>query len=210
MTEAVSRRRGPKPNPQTRTNLLQVGVRLLHESGYNATGISDIVTAAGVPKGSFYNHFASKEAFGAEVVDTYFSGNLVSLRSLLQDADIPPLSRLRSYFAERAGRVRALGYERGCLLGNLSLEMADHSPQITERLAESFRLWASLLTDCIAEAQCDGSISGALPAATLAEVLLNSWEGALLRARVTKSHEPFEQFSNVIFDGVLAGTPPRT
>ena len=69
-------RRGPKPNPNTRENLIRVGVGMLHESGYAATGIKEIVDAAGVPKGSFYNHFESKEAFGKEVVDFYFGNGL--------------------------------------------------------------------------------------------------------------------------------------
>src|SRR5216683_904208 len=94
-------RRGPKPKPDTRNNLVQAGLRMIHAEGYAATGIQSIVESVDVPKGSFYNHFASKEAFGAEVMDAYFDRNEGSLRTVFGNADVAPLSRLEDYFDER-------------------------------------------------------------------------------------------------------------
>jgi TetR/AcrR family transcriptional repressor of nem operon len=196
-------RRGPKPRPHLRDNLIRVGVRILHESGYTATGIKDVVDAAEVPKGSFYNHFESKEAFGKEVVDFYFDKGLVELRALLGNRDIPPLERLQSYFSERTRDFQAAGYVRGCMLGNLSLEIADQSASIRDRLAVHFRTWSGLFAECIAEAQATGAISNQLPAALLAQFLLNSWEGAMLRMRVEKSDVPLQEFTEVIFGSLL-------
>jgi TetR/AcrR family transcriptional repressor of nem operon len=176
---------------------------MLHEAGYTATGIKDIVDAAEVPKGSFYNHFASKEAFSEEVIDFYFDSGLVELRALLCNDSIPPLERLRTYFEERIRGYRAAGYVRGCMLGNLSLEVADHSASIRNRLAVHFRTWSGLFEECIAEAQNTGAIANRLPAPLLAQFLLNSWEGALLRMRVEKSDAPLNEFAEVVFGSLL-------
>lgn len=196
-------RRGPKPQPHTRDKLIQVGVQLLHGGGYTATGVKDIVDAAEVPKGSFYNHFASKEAFGQEAVDHYFNSALAELRALLTDPDVPPLERLRTYFETRTQGFAAAGYVRGCLLGNLSLEVGDQSAAIRERLAAHLRTWSDLFAGCIAEAQASGTIAGRLPASMLADFLLNGWEGALLRMRTEKSDLPLKTFRAVVFDALL-------
>ncbi len=196
-------RRGPKPNPHTRDNLIRVGTRMLHKAGYTATGIKDIVDAVEVPKGSFYNYFESKEDFGKAVVDFYFGSALDDLRARFTNADVAPLVRLRMYFDERIRGYRNAGYARGCLLGNLSLEIADHSSPIRGRLAVHFEAWAGLFESCIAEAQKTRAIRNRQPASLLAQFLLNSWEGALLRMRAEKSDVPLKQFTDVVFGSLL-------
>lgn len=176
---------------------------MLHEAGYTATGIKDIVDAAGVPKGSFYNYFESKEAFGREVVDFYFNNGLAELRVLLGDESVPPLERLQRYFAERIRRFQTVGYIRGCMLGNLSLEVADQIAPIRDRLSEHFETWSGLIETCVAEAQRTRAINNPLPAPLLAQFLLNSWEGALLRMKVEKSDAPLNEFTEVVFGSLL-------
>lgn len=202
-TQNTGRRRGPKPNLDTRENLISAGLEMLHSGGYAATGIKDIVDAAKVPKGSFYNHFESKEIFGKEVVDSYFNSGLYELRSLLNDKTVPPLSRLRTYFAQKMQASEQLGYTRGCLLGNMSLEVADHSSEIRGQLAAHFTTWGDLIEQCIREAQQNGQIKNPIPALSLARFILNSWEGALLRMRVEKSEAALKDFHDVVFDVIL-------
>ena len=196
-------RRGPKPKPDTRENLIRAGTRLLHEAGYSATGIKDIVDAAKVPKGSFYNHFPSKEVFGAEAVDFYFGRGLPVMREMLGDAAVPPLDRLKTFFDQRIQWFAASGFVRGCLMGNLSLEVADQSGLIRARLATHFQVWSQLFEDCIAQAQTAGAVRNTLPAPLLAQFLLDSWEGALLRMRVEKTVAPLERFVAVTFGSLL-------
>lgn len=176
---------------------------MFHSGGFHASGIKDVVARAGVPKGSFYNHFASKEAFGAEVADAYFDSSLTSMRAILQDPQIAPLERLRRYFEDRSVRAREGDFARGCLLGNLTVESADHSELIRERTATHFATWSSLFQECIEQAKSDGTITTSLPAETLAQFLLNSWEGALLRARSEKSEQPLRDFIDTIFEVAL-------
>lgn len=204
MTFRPSARPGPKPKPGTRGTLVQAGLGLMHAEGYAATGIQAVVEAAGVPKGSFYNHFVSKEAFGAEVIDAYSERGLARLRDVLTDPARPPLARLEAYFDDRIAAFRTSGHVRGCLMGNFSAEAADHSAVIRERLAVQFAAWTGLIEACIAEAQADGSAARRFPAALLAGFVMNSWEGALLRMRVEKSDAPLLAFKQIVFGGLLA------
>lgn len=204
MTSRPSARRGPKPKPGTRGTLVQAGLGLMHAEGYAATGIQAVVEKAGVPKGSFYNHFASKEAFGTEVIDAYSERGQAKLRDILADPARPPLARLEAYFDDRIAAFRDSGHVRGCLMGNFSAEAADHSAVIRERLAVQFAAWTGLIEACIAEAQADGTAPRRFPAPLLAGFVMNSWEGALLRMRVEKSDAPLLAFKQIVFGGLLA------
>lgn len=204
MATQTPARRGPKPNPATRDNLVQTGLRMIHAEGYAATGIQSIVEGAAVPKGSFYNHFQSKEAFGAEVIDAYSGRGLARLREYLCNPGLAPLKRLEGYFDDRIAAFRASGYIRGCLMGNFSAEAADHSDLIRARLAEQFAAWTALFEACIAEAQAQGAIGRQLSPALLGAFIFNSWEGALLRMRAEKSDAPLLDFKSAVFGKLLA------
>lgn len=202
MKSPTSAKRGPKPKPDTRNNLLQVGLQMIHAEGYAATGIQGIADGAEVPKATFYNHFASKEVFGAEVIDAYFNRNESKLRDFF--SGLAPLDRLESYFDDRIAAFRAAGFVRGCLLGNFTAEIADHSPLMREHLVEHFGAWSHFFETCIAEAQEQGATDNKLSAALLGRFVLNSWEGALLRMRAEKSDAALVEFKQVIFGGLLA------
>jgi TetR/AcrR family transcriptional regulator, transcriptional repressor for nem operon len=196
-------RRGPKPNPDTRRKLLDAGVRMLHTGGYASTSVQDIVGAAAVPKGSFYNHFESKEAFGAAVVDAYFEPREENMRALFGDTGMAPLDRLSAYFDRRIVACKKAGYAQGCLLGNLSLEVTDRSVAMRERIAGKFEAWAAFIEECIREAKEEGAMQNPLPAPQLAQFVLNSWEGALVRMRAEKSATALQLFKQVVFQSIL-------
>ena len=196
-------RRGPKPKPGTRDNLIQAGLQMIHAEGYSASGIQGIVERADVPKGSFYTYFASKEAFGTEVIDAYSDRGVAKLRGFLSDADLAPLARLEAYFDDRIAAFRASNFARGCLLGNFSAEAADHSTVIRQHLVKHFRSWSALFERCIFEGQERGEIGRQFPANSLADFILNSWEGALLRMRAEKSDIPLIEFKKIVFGSIL-------
>jgi TetR/AcrR family transcriptional repressor of nem operon len=197
-------RRGPKPKSDTRKKLVQAGLKMIHAGGYAATGIQSIVERVDVPKGSFYNHFASKEAFAAEVIEAYFARGQDKLRDILCNGNAPPLDRLEAYFDDRIDALTSSGFAQGCLLGNLSAEVADHSALVRERLVDQFNAWSTFFEDCIAEAQAQGTLSDRFPAALLGRFVLNSWEGALLRMRAEKSDVPLLEFKEIVFGRLLA------
>ncbi|MBT2323685.1 TetR family transcriptional regulator C-terminal domain-containing protein [Variovorax paradoxus] len=198
----------PKGNPNesaTRRKLLDAGLAEFHAHGFHATGVDMIAKTASVPKGSFYNHFESKQAFGAEVVDCYFERHLVKLRHFLLDTTTPALQRLHNYFDERIAFFTATGGKKGCLMGNMTLELADSEELVRGRLAGRFDEWALLLRECIEQAQATGQLQAQAKAdaGTLADFVLNSWEGAILRMKVDRSIEPLETARNLIFTFIL-------
>jgi TetR/AcrR family transcriptional regulator, transcriptional repressor for nem operon len=190
------------PRHNVREQIVEAGLKTLLAKGFNACGVRDITDAAGVPTGSFYNHFASKEALGAEIVERYARDN--SRREALRDKTLAPLERLRRHFAGLNQMYADLGYGRGCLLGNFSAELADHSPLIRERLAALSASWTKDIENAVRDAQTDGSVSAKSNPADLAAFLLDAYEGALLRVRVEKSGAPLDRFIEVAFARLLA------
>src|SRR4051794_2988331 len=125
----------------TRHHLLQVGLRRIRAMGYASAGVQEILDEAGVPKGSFYHHFRSKEDFAREVLALYVRGERERAEKILRDGKAAPLPRLRRYFQELIGVFGATPPLTGCLLGNLSPEMADHSDSMQPLLRLSFGNW---------------------------------------------------------------------
>ncbi|AGC48383.1 TetR family transcriptional regulator [Myxococcus stipitatus DSM 14675] len=195
------------PRPSVRDRLLAAGLETLRTQGFNGCGVQDITDAAGVPKGSFYNHFDSKEALGAAVVDQYMRVGEERLAPL-QDTSLTPLRRLRQYFAAQVDMLVETKFECGCLLANFAAELADHSPLIRERVAASFATWARRIEDVLREAQAAGEVAADVSPDMLATFMLSAWEGAVLRARVEKGRAPLDGFLWLAFDRALSqGTP---
>jgi TetR/AcrR family transcriptional repressor of nem operon len=189
------------PRPSAREQIVQAGLKCLATKGFNGVGVQDITDTAGVPKGSFYNHFESKEALGAEIVERY--GADKRRRELLTDKSIPPLERLRRHY-ERLSTVCAdARFERGCILGNFSAELSNQSEVIRDSLRRLYERWTKDVEATIAEAQEQGAVSKALTAAELAAFLLDAYEGAMLRARVERDNRAFERFMKFAFSKLL-------
>lgn len=165
----------------SRERLLAAGYSLIGARGYTNTGLSDILVEAGVPKGSFYHHFASKEAFGLQVVDRYAAQAVGELDRWLAREDLPPLGRMHGFFTAMIGDFCGSGYRRGCLLGNLGQELADTS--------EAFRLRIDAHLERMIE-----RLAGALGSRRQAEAIMNGWHGALMRMKVSKSDAPLQAF----------------
>jgi TetR/AcrR family transcriptional repressor of nem operon len=187
----------------TREHLLDVGVGLMHRNGYNATGLSDILKAADVPKGSFYHHFGSKEDFAEAVLATYGMRQRERTTAALNDTTIPPLKRLRRYFNDLITRYGQKGSIPGCMMGRFSLEIATESPQLRKRISSSFTHWQQTIATVIEQAVAKKELPASTDPESLAAFLLNSWEGALLRSQAERSNAPLETFMRYAFDGLL-------
>jgi TetR/AcrR family transcriptional repressor of nem operon len=188
--------------PNVREQLLEAGLKVLNARGFNGTSVQDITEAAGVPKGSFYNHFESKEALGAEAVRRYIERAEASQQAL-RDPAVDPVIRLRRHFENLAHKVEEREFSGGCLLGNFAAELSDQSESIRTGVCNGFTNWSATMTAAVAEAQAAGSVSSAIPADVLAAFLLNSWEGVQVRARAEKNRAPLQQFLDVTFSKIL-------
>jgi TetR/AcrR family transcriptional regulator, transcriptional repressor for nem operon len=183
-----------------RENIVEAATTVFHRAGFNGCTVEDITVAAGVPKGSFYNHFKSKEHLLLESMDRYgASGHL----EILADAKTPPLKRLKKYFDALAAEFADSQYERGCLYGNLAAEIADHNHDVREKLGAVFAAWVDMLADVLRQAQRAGEISSSRDARTLAGFILSAWEGTLLRVRATRDMGLLKEFHRVVFGDLL-------
>jgi len=186
-----------------RNTILEAGRKVMFRKGYIGAGVRDIVAEAGVPQGSFTNHFRSKEEFTKEVLDLYFQDLQCAIETALGDVRLRPRQRIEKYLDIITGRLAADGFSRGCLIGDLSLEAAPQSEMLRTRLAEIFGEWSAPFTACIAEGQASGEIDDAIGSEDLAEFLLASWEGAILRMKVSRDAQPLERFKKIVFATVF-------
>ncbi|MEL6227667.1 MAG: TetR family transcriptional regulator C-terminal domain-containing protein, partial [Pseudomonadota bacterium] len=191
----------------TRAKLLKAGESAFWEKGFHDAGIQEILKAAGVPKGSFYYYFKSKEDFGIQVVEAYAQFYDERIDPILADATRSPLERLRAVFEFLIADFVERGLRYGCLIGNLSQEMADRSDPFRECLDEIMASWHRSFTDCLLEARAAGEFSERWDAAKLASFCLNGWEGAMLRAKIVKSAAPLEDFLEIMFEILRTDRP---
>jgi TetR/AcrR family transcriptional regulator, transcriptional repressor for nem operon len=187
----------------TKTQLLEAGMQIMQEKGYNNTGISEVLERVQVPKGSFYYYFQSKEDFGLQIINYFDHNYSARLRVYMEDPTLSPLNRLRRYCQEGIDSLQAQECRKGCLLGNLSQEMADQSEVFRVRLAQVMSERRQQIATCIQEGQSVGEINRAVDAIELAEFFLCGWEGAIMRAKTLKATDSQKTFMKVIFDNLL-------
>lgn len=179
----------------TRNAVLKAGMKLFTERGYSATGVQDITELAGVPKGSFYNHFKSKDALAAEILTEYGKGS--TDRSILTNPAIPALTRIKKHFA--ALNEHFSQCNDGCLVGKFMAEVSDNTPLVHETLLGVLNVWGQQLSSAIADGQKQGTIRKDLRADDLASFLIHSYEGAILRMRVEKNPRALKSFVKIVF-----------
>jgi len=187
----------------TRQALIEGGLSLMIENGYSNTGIVEVLNHVGVPKGSFYHHFESKEQFGCEIISYFEKKYADKLTNALLVKQGNSLKRLQKFFTDSRNEFISADFRSGCLIGNLSQEMADHSETLRTALLSVMTSWKEIFARCIREAQDEGLCNRSMQSKKLAELLLLGWEGALLRAKLTKSSEPIDVFIESMFKIVL-------
>jgi TetR/AcrR family transcriptional repressor of nem operon len=191
-----------------REQILQAGLPVMFRSGYHAASVRDICRAAGAPHGSFTNHFRSKEQFAAEVLERYFDYLKGLISDALEDQSLTPRQRLKRYLDVITDKLKRDRWTIGCLIGDFSLQATSHSKLLRRRLDKIFQEWRTLFASCIGAAQSAGEVDSQFDATELAEFLLASWEGAILRMKVERSPAALERFKTIAFETVFK--PPRT
>lgn len=182
-----------------RARLLREGVATLTERGFSGLGLDEILSATGVPKGSFYHYFGGKAEFGLALVDAYAAYFADKLDRWFLDESLSPLARLRAFVEDaRAGMAR-FDYRRGCLVGNLGQEIATLPDPFRDRLAAVFADWEARTARCLEAARSAGEIGPDADCARLAVFFWIGWEGAVLRAKLERGPEPLHQFADGFF-----------
>jgi TetR/AcrR family transcriptional repressor of nem operon len=207
--QRVQRKRGRPPKSdgdhrETRETLCRAGVAALTSKGFSATGIEEILRAAGVPKGSFYHFFASKEAFGAELIDRYADYFAAKLDRFFLNNELSPLARLEAFCNNAEQGMRRFSFRRGCLVGNLGQEMEALPESYRAKLTAVFADWQSRLAKCLEEAKAAGEIASSTDCRRWSEFFWIGWEGAVLRAKLERKGEPLRIFAALFQVGLRA------
>lgn len=191
------------PKRSLRDSILDAGLKAMFRTGYHGTSVRDVAAVAGAPIGSFTNHFRSKEAFASEVLGRYFAHTRTLVAQALDDASLTPRARLKRYLDIITGKLEADGFARGCLIGDLSLEASGSSELLRSQLDAIFAEWRVPFAACIREAQAAKEIPSDFEADELADFLLASWQGAMLRMKVERSPAALERFKTIAFQTVF-------
>lgn len=186
-----------------RSGIVENGLELIHRNGFSASGVAAIAEAAGAPKGSFYNHFKSKDDFGNTVLNRYFEDVRSALIETLHEKDRPALTRLRNYFGRLRDYNGQSNFTRGCLIGNISAEVSAVSEPTRQNLGKLLAEWSASLAKCLEDGQRDGSVRSDVAASTLGSLLLDAWQGALLRAKVERSPAALNSFIDVLLPQLI-------
>ncbi len=178
-----------------RAQILSAGLAVMRLQGYSGTGVKDIVDAAGVPKGSFYNYFASKEAFTVAALEQVAAGNLGQMRRMLGDTNTSPLKRISNFFIQNIEHLkRTKQFAGGCFVGTICQEIADVNETIRQAGARLLQDYEKVFSDCLHEAQEQGELKQDVDTMALASFIFTAWEGALLKMKADKSALPLDQF----------------
>lgn len=181
------------PRPPTFDQLIAAGIVSIHAQGFAATGVQEITAAAGVPKGSFYNHFPSKAAFGLAVLDAYWEAAAPTLE-FLREPGRPAPERLARHFRAIEEWLKDSGQECGCLLGNFAVEAPSAGAEIRQRVGAIFTRLNDALADCLREGAAAGSIRRDVAPEDLAHMLLAAFQGTILRAKTQTDAAGFDAF----------------
>ena len=195
----------------TRQNILDTGYSLVLSKGFSALGLQEILKVSGVPKGSFYHYFPSKEAFGCALLRDYVDGYGKKLDSLLSAEAISGRERLMRYWRAwlddpGEGDQAGDGWAEDCLAVKLSAEVADLSEAMRAVLRDGVARLLQRIASMIAEAREDGSLPPGAEPSALAQVLYQMWLGAALLAKLTRSRAPMQR-AMIATEQILVCTP---
>lgn len=197
MTKAATRE-------NTKSVLIETGIDIMLEKGYTATGLSEVLSTARVPKGSFYYYFQSKEDFGLQIINYFDERYVAELDRVLNDETLTPLERMQKYVSDSIEKAQARKCSRGCLIATLSQEMADQSEVFRARLAQIMQKRSETFARCLQAAKDAGQVPQDVCVNMAAEFFLCSFEGAIMRAKTMQDVKPLETIQKAFF-GLLLG-----
>ncbi len=175
--------------------ILAKGAEVMTRRGYHGAGVQEIVQAAGVPKGSFYHYFASKEDFALQALQQVYQPRLARYAEALSNAALSPRERILGYYSELVEHfARQERLEYHCFIGSLSFEMAELSPTLGAQVDAILQASADILQACLEQAQAAGELAADEDCRNLASFIANAWQGALTRLKVANNTRALTDF----------------
>jgi TetR/AcrR family transcriptional regulator, transcriptional repressor for nem operon len=192
------------PANDTRERLLAAGEELVGRKGFHGCGLSEILAHAGVPKGSFYHYFGSKEEFGVALIERTRDGYEAVVKPILADRKLSPMQRLRGIFEAAREDWQTCGQSRACLISKVALDAGDLSEPVHAAVKCAFQQWSALLAQVLREAQAAGEIDRKHDPDRLGNVLVMLWEGAAMRMLIDRNLTAVDDFLAFVFESLLA------
>ena len=176
---------------------------MVHERGFGGASVRDIVRAAGVPQGSFTNHFPSKEAFGLAILNLYFEQGRAKIDATLRNDARPPLERIGAYIDSAIAPDGAEDPRNGCLVGNFSAEVVEQSELLRLRLVEIFAETRAAIAYALEAAVSAGDLPKGFDVPGVSEFILSGLQGAVLVAKAERDCAAVHRFKDLLFRTVL-------
>ncbi len=182
-----------------RVRLLEAGIAAFRDNGFHGTGIKAILDRVGIPKGSFYNYFESKDAFAVAAIEHYARCMGDKLGAALADAP-SSIEGVRTFFRAELDAFVKADFVGGCLVANLGAELEGSAP-CRAALAAALGGYVGGISTAIARAQEQGGVRSDISADVLGPLLVDAWEGAVIRMKIERSPAPLEQCLEQVLDG---------
>ena len=180
--------------------LLEQGIKMFVNKGYHGTGIQELVDGVGIPKGSFYNYFESKEDFGSAAIETYSEKFKAFLEKMLEDSKKNGYLAIKKSFNEVIKIYEDKSCREGCFLGNMAAEICDSSELVRNSISSCVNQWSDIIKKIILNGQKQKTIRNDIKADKIADFMLNSIEGSLLRMKMESSIKPLLQLKDLFLD----------
>jgi TetR/AcrR family transcriptional repressor of nem operon len=181
-------------------DIIEKGTELFRKKGYNNVGINEILNACDIPKGSFYNFFETKEEFATRVIDNYGANSLKMISNALADKSVPALKRLKDFYAMLISINEKDGFNAGCLVNNLSIEVGGFNEVLSSASDRSFKMWLDEIAKCVKEGQEQGDIIDIMPSDDIAEYLHAGLSGAFSRMKVNRNRTYLDKWYKMTFN----------
>ena len=195
----------PRRSEHTREALIEAGIEQLSVHGYHGTGIKQILDEVNVPKGSFYNFFASKEAFVAEIIGHYGNGLLLQLNAFIdgEGKDLKAVEQLRSIYRYSLKQYANDGFKKSCLVGSIATEISSESEACRAELKLAMGQWHRFFSNVFEQAQKQGDIRTDMSPTELATVYWATWEGALITMKMSADTQPVQRIMELMIETLL-------
>lgn len=189
--------------PDTKEAILQAGHDLVIEKSYNGCGLKEILDRAGVPKGSFYHYFKSKEDFALALIERAQDETHDFMREYLRDRKHSPLQRIKNLFNQIQQFHREEGVDCQCLIPKLALEQSQLSEPLRGAILCANELMHNNLAQTIREAQTEGEINASIDPLKVAAFIFNASHGASIQMQVERDIAAYDNFIDIIFSYIL-------
>lgn len=195
----------PRRSESTREALIEAGITHLSKHGYHGTGIKQILDEVNVPKGSFYNFFASKEAFVAELIKVYSLDLVKQIKTFFaqEGADMDALTKLKTITQLSLIKYEKVEFKHSCLIATLSADIDEDNVLCQGALNKSVTESLSLFTYLLEKAQTEGTVRQDIKAEKMAKLYWSTWQGVLLRMRVSKDKQEAQESMGLLLESLF-------